>query len=253
MTQLITLAQIKSEAELLKKNQNLTHTQALDYIAKKLGFRTFQILQGLAKKCNDYIFYDKENHKINMVLHKSKVIECVCKYGYYKLSNEYVIDSSGITKINKDGTPYFNENINKIRIEDLVKTYNFTCLLKHAKNFTTRCSSYTIKHAAERFLRETSYKNNKSDAYVGNGVLIIAMILCNFEFKPINKESINAYFKFSYQSLKDIDYALDIAEILRKEILFHNLEFAFELPIYKKFIRIDPGIRKILEDFIINE
>jgi hypothetical protein len=82
-------------------------------------------------------------------------------------------------------------------------------------------------------LRETIYKDDKSNAYVGNGVLIIAMLISGFEYKLSHEDSPNAYFKLSYQSVKNISDALSTTEQYKKEILAHDEEFAKELPIYK--------------------
>jgi len=66
------------------------------------------------------------------------------------------------------------------------------------KNINLKRSSYSLKHAMERYLGRERVWEGAVDGYVSNGELIYAMVLEGFD---VRREGINAFFNIS-----EIDY-----------------------------------------------
>lgn len=55
----ITIEQIKQQAKVLKKQNNIKHAEALNEIAKKYGFNKYEILKNKSDKNNGFIEVDQ--------------------------------------------------------------------------------------------------------------------------------------------------------------------------------------------------
>jgi hypothetical protein len=137
------------------------------------------------------------------------------KDGVYKLSSNLVIDRTGILESskmvpqNKEKNFFSRELVERdyipISEDELKKAKKFIRKLKPLKHISDKMTSYGLKHLAEKYIRATSYKDNKSAAYIGNGTFIVAMIQSGFDMKPTNQHyelddkeySPNAYFNVS--------------------------------------------------------
>jgi hypothetical protein len=63
------------------------------------------------------------------------------------------------------------------------------------------CNSYTGKHSLEEYIK----KDIEQDVYVSNGEFILAMLMLDYEFKPLNKREIpNVTFNCSFRNLTPI-------------------------------------------------
>lgn len=138
------------------------------------------------------------NEKNDVSRHRYETI----KDGIYRIDRHNYIDRRGIhnTLYSKK---FFEESIS-IPPEELIKAQKFIKHLYPLKNITTKITSYGLKHLAEEYLRKTSHISNQSQAYIGNGSFILAMIQKGFDIKR-NDEGINAYFNISYPKAKLIN------------------------------------------------
>ncbi|MFA6137420.1 MAG: hypothetical protein WC667_04965 [Sulfurimonas sp.] len=181
--------------DIAKKNKNsglftiLGHAQ--NALAKEYGFNDYNAIKPHLKKEGVY------NRLSN---------------GVYKISANLIIDKYGILPLNSKGEA-IRRAIEPIEQEDIVKAQLYVRLLKPLKNISRQTSSYRIKHQAEEYLREhTTYKENPGGAYVGNGVLIVTMLINGFKMKLASEYpemqgyeySSNTYFNISSKQIRDI-------------------------------------------------
>lgn len=72
--------------------------------------------------------------------------------------------------------------------------------LSKSKTLNRKTGSYRLKHMVEKHLRKVT---DGEINHVYNGDLIKAMELENFDWKPIDKNSLNAWFNVSQKSIND--------------------------------------------------
>lgn len=190
---------VKRLAKKIKKEENLTHHQALNLIAKKFGFKNWKH------------FYN-ENKNITPSMDSSAIpmdeLIGLCLNGFSNGSEKF--DPKTFSEVKK---------IEKLRIE--IKKY-----FKKTESFNLNRSSYGLKHDLERHIGE----------YVANGELIYAMYMEGYKIK---RARINCYFNISSVGLKNLtisnrlleslktssEYELEAYSKLRKKFIKYKYHF----------------------------
>ncbi|WP_179353810.1 hypothetical protein [Winogradskyella vidalii] len=169
---------VKRLAKKLKKEQNISHHEALNLTVEKFGFNNWKHFLNENKES---IETKKHNPYDKLSIVDINKLIGLCHNGFSN-GNEK-IDSSTFSEIQK---------IEKIRAE--IKKY-FT----KTKSFNLKRSSYGLKHELERHLGN----------YVTNGELIYAMYLEGYKIKRCD---INCYFNISSVGLKNLTISNKLLE-----------------------------------------
>lgn len=176
---------VKRLSKNLKREQNISHHEALNLTVKKLGFNNWKhFLNETEKQTNKSIKNKEHSSHNNLPLDDMSKLIGLSLNGFSNENEKF--DYSILSEI---------EKIEKIRAE--IRKY-FT----KTKSFNLKRSSYGLKHELERHIGN----------YVANGELIYAMHLEGYKIK---RSGINCYFNISSVGLKNLTISKKILESLK--------------------------------------
>jgi hypothetical protein len=211
---------VKRLAKNVKREQNLSHNEALNITVKKLGFNNWKhFLNEAEKQIKESVGNNQTNPNNLSVTDLNKLIGLSLN-GFSNGNEKF--DYSTFTEIKK---------IEKIRTE--IRKY-FT----KTKSFNLKRSSYGLKHELERHI----------GVYVANGELIYAMYLEGFDIK---RNDINCYFNISSVGLGNLSISNKVLESFKTS---WEYELEDHLKVRKKFKKykyhFNLIIRLLLENYV---
>jgi hypothetical protein len=98
------------------------------------------------------------------------------------------------------------EMLGEHAVYEFQRACQYLACLDRIKTLNRQCTSYNLKHAAERFhdrKQETTGKNDRT--YVSNGMLITAAYHLGFSVASVVHRSANAFLNISNRSFKEVD------------------------------------------------
>ncbi len=196
---------VKRLAKNVKREQNISHHEALNLTVQKFGFNNWKhFLNETEKQAKESIEHKKPIPNNNLSVTDMNKLTGLCLNGFSNGNEEF--DSSNFTEIKK---------IERIRTE--IRKY-FT----KTKSFNKTRSSYGLKHDLERHLGN----------YVANGELIYAMYLEGYEIK---RNDINCYFNISSVGLGNLTISNKLLESFKISWKYELEEYLNTLKRFKQF------------------